>query len=99
MPSSGVTPRTGVLHGLPGTAYVYRSYGIDALLNAVCEAEGMGAAVLIRALEPLRGLGGDALSAGCGARLVLGAGEAQPGSGDRPGARTDPSLISGPFAF
>lgn len=51
----GVTPRTGVLHGPPGTAYVYRSYGIHALLNAVCEPEGIGAAVLIRALEPLYG--------------------------------------------
>jgi DNA-3-methyladenine glycosylase len=53
----GVTPRTEVLHGPPGTAYVYRSYGIHALLNAVCEEEGVGAAVLIRALEPLRGGG------------------------------------------
>jgi DNA-3-methyladenine glycosylase len=52
----GITPRTHVLHGPPGTAYVYRSYGIHALLNAVCEPEGVGAAVLIRALEPLRGL-------------------------------------------
>jgi DNA-3-methyladenine glycosylase len=52
----GVTARTGVLHGPPGTAYVYRSYGIHALLNAVCEPEGIGAAVLIRALEPLHGL-------------------------------------------
>ncbi len=52
----GVTERTGVLHGPPGTAYVYRSYGIHALLNAVCEPEGVGAAVLIRALQPLSGL-------------------------------------------
>jgi DNA-3-methyladenine glycosylase len=52
----GVTPRTEVLHGPPGAAYVYRSYGIHALLNAVCEPEGVGAAVLIRALEPLAGV-------------------------------------------
>src|SRR3954453_8438001 len=52
----GITPRTEVLHGPPGTAYIYRSYGIHALLNAVCEEEGVGAAVLIRALEPLHGV-------------------------------------------
>jgi len=52
----GVTPRTSTLFGPPGRAYVYRSYGIHALLNAVSEAEGTGAAVLIRALEPLDGI-------------------------------------------
>lgn len=52
----GLTPRTRTLFGPPGRAYVYRSYGVHALLNAVCEPEGVGAGVLIRALEPLTGI-------------------------------------------
>jgi DNA-3-methyladenine glycosylase len=53
---AGLTPRTRTLFGEPGRAYVYRSYGVHALLNAVCEQEGVGAGVLIRALEPLSGI-------------------------------------------
>ena len=52
----GLTERTRPLLGPPGVAYVYRSYGIHALLNAVAEREGVGAAVLIRALEPREGI-------------------------------------------
>ena len=52
----GLTPRTETLFGPPGRAYVYRSYGIHALLNAVAEPDGEAAAVLIRALEPRWGI-------------------------------------------
>jgi DNA-3-methyladenine glycosylase len=52
----GLTARTSVLFSDPGKAYIYRSYGIHALLNAVCEHREVGAAVLLRALEPIEGI-------------------------------------------
>jgi DNA-3-methyladenine glycosylase len=52
----GLTARTSVLYSDPGKAYIYRSYGIHALLNAVCEHREVGAAVLLRALEPIEGV-------------------------------------------
>jgi DNA-3-methyladenine glycosylase len=53
---AGVTDRTSTLFGEPGHAYVYFSYGVHSLLNAVAEETGVGAAVLIRALEPVDGI-------------------------------------------
>jgi DNA-3-methyladenine glycosylase len=53
---AGLTARTAPLFGPPGIAYIYFSYGIHSLLNAVCDHDDSGAAVLIRALEPLDGL-------------------------------------------
>jgi DNA-3-methyladenine glycosylase len=53
---NGPTPRSSVLFGPPGRAYVYFSYGIHTLLNAVSEPEGRPGAVLIRALHPLWGV-------------------------------------------
>ncbi len=52
----GPTARNAPLYGPPGLAYVYLNYGIHYLVNAVTEAEGHPAAVLIRALQPLEGI-------------------------------------------
>lgn len=52
---NGPTMRNRTIFGTPGLAYVYLSYGIHHLINAVCEDEGVGSAVLIRALRPLEG--------------------------------------------
>lgn len=52
----GPTRRNQPLYGPPGYAYVYLNYGIHCLVNVVTEAEGLPAAILIRALEPLEGV-------------------------------------------
>ncbi len=54
--AAGRTARTAPLYGPPGLAYVYLNYGLHDMVNAVTEADGHPAAVLIRALEPLEGM-------------------------------------------
>src|SRR6185295_4892728 len=52
----GMTRRNRSLYLAPGHAYIYIAYGISFMLNVASETEGIGAGVLIRALEPIDGI-------------------------------------------
>lgn len=56
--SKGITNRTRIMYGPAGFAYVYLIYGMYNCVNVVTENEGYGAAVLLRALEPVKNLEG-----------------------------------------
>lgn len=56
--SKGLTERTKVMFGPPGHAYVYLIYGMYYCMNVVTEREGHGAAVLLRAIEPIKNVEG-----------------------------------------
>ena len=99
----GVTPRNRAMFGPPGRLYVYRSYGIHVCANVVCEPAGRGAAVLIRALEPVAGV------AHMRAARRLGAGAPERDIASGPGKLTQAlgislehyglSLLSGPISL
>jgi DNA-3-methyladenine glycosylase len=56
--AKGLTPRTRVMFGPPGHAYIYLIYGMYHCMNVVTQREGIASAVLLRALEPVKNIEG-----------------------------------------
>ncbi|OGF47241.1 MAG: hypothetical protein A2231_02890 [Candidatus Firestonebacteria bacterium RIFOXYA2_FULL_40_8] len=56
----GLTKRNSVMFGKPGVSYIYLCYGFHYMMNVVTEKEGVAGAVLLRGVEPLKGLGNKA---------------------------------------
>jgi DNA-3-methyladenine glycosylase len=74
---NGKTARNAVLFGAPGHLYVYFTYGMHFCANVACEEEGVGAGVLLRALEPDAGVETMAARRGMGEPRLLASGPAR----------------------
>ena len=68
--AAGRTERNQVLFGAPGHAYVYFIYGVHYCLNFSCMPEGQAGCVLLRAIEPLEGIGKMAAARGISAQKI-----------------------------
>jgi len=89
---AGRTPRTQVMYGPPGHAYVYFTYGNHWMLNVVTEREGFPAAVLIRAIQPIEGV--EVMSARRNGRDTFGPGKLTQAMGITKSENTDDLTVA-----